>query len=139
MGFTKKTTMMTALALAVLAGASGCGKKEIPEKLRGSFKVSRMLLGVVTVVVEANQLRTPDCKINCGVEVLPLTSIACSPVINPTKCEYKSEHCTGVIELDAHSNKVSISADVVPGATGDQIAIRNMTCAQISGNDLDRT
>ena len=126
---------MFVTALALVA----CGNKgEIPKNIQGSYTVDRFLLGSQTVVVEANQLRSPDCKVNCGVEVLPLTDIKCEPLVNPTKCTYKSEHCTGTIELDSGGKSVSISADVVPGATGDTVAKRNMTCAGISGNSLPR-
>ena len=45
---------------------------------------------------------------------------------------------TGTIELDSDGKSVSISADIVPGATGDMVATRNMTCAGISGNSLPR-
>jgi hypothetical protein len=124
--------------IACALTATACGKHdEIPEKMRGSYKVPRFVLGNVTVVVEAKQLRTPDCKVNCGVETLPLTDIKCEPVINPTSCSYKSEHCTGKIEMGT-DGKLSISADAVPGATGEGVAKRNYTCGQISGNDLER-
>lgn len=131
----KKIVVLFPLALVVVAA---CGKGEIPKNIQGSYTVDRFLLGTQTVVIEGNQLKSPDCKVNCGVEVLPLTDIKCEPVINPTKCTYKSEHCTGTIELDSGGKTVSISADVVPGATGDMVAKRNMTCAGISGNSLPR-
>jgi hypothetical protein len=123
--------------LVTTVAACGKGNGEIPKNIQGSYKVDRFLLGSQTVVVEAKQLKSPDCKVNCGVTVLPLTDIKCEPVINPTKCTYKSEHCTGTIELETDGT-VSISADVVPGATGDMVATRNMTCAGISGNSLPR-
>jgi hypothetical protein len=131
--------LVVGIGCVAAIAAAGCGKHdEIPEKLRGSYKVNRFLLGTVTVVVDAKELRTPDCHVNCGVEKLPLTDIACTPAINPTKCTYKSEHCTGSIELDSGGNTVSITATPVPGATGDALGKRNMTCAQISGNYLER-
>ena len=134
--------MKNTIALGMLVSAlalTACGNKgEIPKNIQGSYTVDRFLLGSQTVVVEAKQLRSPDCKVNCGVEVLTLTDIKCEPVVNPTKCTYKSEHCTGTIELDSGGQSVSITADVVPGATGDMVAKRNMTCAGISGNSLPR-
>ncbi len=132
-------TMTVGLGLALMMATWGCGKNDqIPQKLQGSYKVPRFLLGNVTVVVEANRFRTPDCQVNCGVDTLPLTDIKCEPVVNPTKCTYKSEHCTGSIELNEDGKTVDISATPVPGATGDALGKRNMTCAQISGNDLER-
>jgi hypothetical protein len=133
-----KNKIVIGMLFAALGLAACGGKGEIPKNLQGSYTVNRFLLGSQTVIVEANQLRTPDCKVNCGVEVLPLTNLKCEPVINPTKCTYKSEHCTGTIELDSGGKSVSISANVVPGATGEMVAKRNMTCAGISGNSLPR-
>ncbi len=133
-----KNKIVIGMVVTALGLVACGGKSEIPKNLQGSYTVNRFLLGSQTVIVETNQLRTPDCKVNCGVEVLPLTNIKCEPVINPTKCTYKSEHCTGTIELDRDGKSVSISANVVPGATGEMVAKRNMTCAGISGNSLPR-
>src|SRR5262245_9913588 len=118
------------IGLCFTLALAACAKNdEIPEKLRGSYKVSRFILGNQAGVVDAHHCGWPDCEVNGGVRTLPITSISCEPLVNPTKCKYKSEHCTGTIELERDGKTVSISADVVPGATGEALATRNMTCA----------
>jgi hypothetical protein len=134
----QRAVIMGIVVVTASVGSAGCGSDEIPQTLRGSYKVPRFILGNQTVVVEGKQFRSPDCKVNCGVPALALTSIKCEPLVNPTKCTYKSEHCTGSIELDSDGKSVSIVANVVPGATGDALGTRNMTCAGISGNRLER-
>lgn len=116
--------------LASLMTLAGCGmNSRVPSDMQGRYASVHLLADELTVIVEETTIRVEGCDVNCGVATLPLTTVQYSP--SEGTVSFSSEHCTGTIERSG--SDISITATPVPGATGETVAIRNMTCDVISG------
>jgi hypothetical protein len=122
------------LALGIVGLA--CAKADaLPEGFQGKYKVSRFVLGNVTLVVEGKSLSVPDCKVNCGEEKQTFKTLLREGGIGGKIYKFTTEFCEGKIEQE-NDGKLSISASPVASSTIKDEGRRNMTCSQISGNHL---
>jgi hypothetical protein len=143
--------MRKAILGGLVVGALGLGgcKPSIPKDLRGKYDDSQ-LMGTdnYTVTVTENSFVIDGCNVNCGYDDKnPPASDGNGGTITmkltKTKLEsdgettdWTSDDCTGTIERTGGEGGISITANPVPGLSGDAADNRSMRCLLLNGGIL---
>jgi hypothetical protein len=80
--------------------------------------------------LEAEGISAAECDINCPDPTITFTKIEC----RSNECTVEGPDCTGTITLNPVGGRaLSLSLRVVPGATGEALERRQVSCYQYSG------
>lgn len=117
-------------ALAAASALVGCGTNELPDRFRGPYTMTRVFADDYTLTVGPNSISATECDINCPDPTITFTKIDC----RSNECTVEGPDCTGTITLNPVGGRtLSLSLRVVPGATGEALERRQVSCYQYSG------